>query len=155
MDQIYIIIIGKMAKDFFSSWGHAWFYIPLSITIHDCNTIALNRILLDTHLVLAGITQTTIVNGRQVKREVKHRDVLHWPPSRLIRWSIMKQLIYTRLTFTKVIATGQSQWPPLLVITYSSSINVETLNIVSESTGTSACMRYLCSLPQIVSSSDL
>lgn len=50
-----------------------------------------------------------------------------------------------RLTFTKAIATGQSQWLASLATTYSSSLNVETLNIVPESTE-SECMHALFTL---------
>jgi len=102
-------------KDLFSL-GHALFYIPLS---HDRDTIALNRILLDTHLVVAGIIDKTIL-GRPKQISIK---TLY---SKQIRISLMKLNCSGNLykTDTKVIATmGQSKRLQLL--------NVQT-NIVSE-----------------------
>ncbi len=55
-------------------------YIPLIIIIHDCNAIALNRIFLDTHFVLAGKAEN-ILNGGEVKLAIKHSSC---PPLRTL-----------------------------------------------------------------------
>lgn len=56
---------------------HFTFYIPLTINIHDFNTVILDRIFLEAHLVLPGNTEK-ILNGHEVKHS-------RCPPQRVLR----------------------------------------------------------------------
>lgn len=68
-----MVLRGSNLHDLFFSptLVHALFYIPLSFTIHDCNTMDPNQILFHIHPVFAGITEKTILNGHEVKLVLK------------------------------------------------------------------------------------